>query len=386
MIDPAQSFSNALGQGLGIMKSFRDEARQDEDRAFAKQQALFDQNMKERQFALLQRGDDREQARFNEDMAPERVALRGQKAKADADLSTAQARDAGVLADNRKRMIDTDISVSLSNARSNRISAGAAALNARTNAGELGLKQQMYRDQRNDAAYQRSMQGAFAALAQASRTGDFTSITNNKHVAGAVFQMAGAVTQSKAVQEALQNPYGDWIKDPKKFADVANYARVAPVFTATVQKYGFGRDTKVTGFQHAVVKGPDGKPTSVVEMTLTGTRDGKKQTMKFNARPEQLFEPAAMASNIFGRIGRDPQSKARLAMAYGAADEQGFNTILNNEITMLEKQAKLLEGAKVGPQRQQYMAIQDRLQKLYAGDPLTAGELVFNRLGQIATR
>ena len=47
MIDPAQSFSNALNQGLGIMKSYRDEARRDEDRAFSKDMAIRAQNINE---------------------------------------------------------------------------------------------------------------------------------------------------------------------------------------------------------------------------------------------------------------------------------------------------------------------------------------------------
>jgi len=106
-IDPAQSFSNALGQGLGIMKSYRDETRLDEDRAFEKSMKLETQRQAQEQLNLLIKGDKREQMRFDEDMTPERVALRGRKAVADVNLTEAQATDAGILASKRGKMIDT---------------------------------------------------------------------------------------------------------------------------------------------------------------------------------------------------------------------------------------------------------------------------------------
>jgi hypothetical protein len=381
MIDPAQSFSNALGQGLGIMKSFRDEKRLDEDRAFTREQVAFDQNMKERQFKLMVNQDQRagaeetrNAAKFAEDMSPERVAARGRLLEGQADSATAQAKDATVLADNRQNIIDTDILVSKSNAQSNRISANASARNATTNAGELAFKQQVYNEERTQKNYLQSIQSAFPLITQPMTRENFAKIQGNPAAAAAVFQMAGAVSGSRAVEEALRNPSGDWINDPLKFKQVANFSRATPIFGRAVKDYGFGRDARLTGLRSF--------DRNNIELSITGTRNGRVETKKLYVRPNEIFEPAAVAANVFRGIDRDPQAKARLAQTYGVADKEGFNAIMSEELKMLEGRREILARSRMNANA--VKQIDATLERVNAGDPVVIGEIVFNRLAQIA--
>jgi hypothetical protein len=89
-----------------------------------------------------------------------------------------------------------------------------------------------------------------------------------------------------------------------------------------------------------------------------------------------------MATNVFRGIDRDPQAKARLAQVFGIADQKGFNDIMNEEVMLLESKRKLLERS--GMNEEAVQEIDATLLKLNNRDPVAIGELVFNRLAQIA--
>lgn len=168
-IDPAQSFSNALGQGLGIMKSYRDEARLDEDRSFEKSMKLETQRQAQEQLKLLIKDDVRKQGVYDEDMSPDRVALRGRQLLGTVNKTEAEARDAGVLADNRKRMIDTDIKVAEGNLGVNQYNARTSRMNANTSAGELGLRTRAYNDERADLIANKALQAGWQSISAAAK-------------------------------------------------------------------------------------------------------------------------------------------------------------------------------------------------------------------------
>jgi hypothetical protein len=186
--------------------------------------------------------------------------------------------------------------------------------------------------------------------------------------------MAGAVSGSRAVEEALRNPSGDWINDPLKFKQVANFSQSAPIFGRAVKDYGFGRDAKLTGLRFFDRKN--------IELTITGTRNGRVEAKKLYVSPNDLFEPAAMATNVFRGIDRDPQAKARLAQVFGIADEKGFNDIMNEEVALLKNKREILSRSSMTTDA--VKEIDATLLKLNNRDPVAIGELVFNRLAQIA--
>lgn len=373
-IDPAESFSKALGQGLSVFKGYRDEQRQDEDRAFAKQQALFDRQMKERMLKM-----DEETFGMRKDEFEYVKTRRPFKEKTEqAELDNVNLRNEGQRIQN-----EWTPKINAENIRSSRDASARGWRSLANEGARISLARQEYNDRRRDADRVKESNLGFAAMAQAFANpseSNLRRLYNNPSAARALTTFAAATTQSAAVQEAMRDPFGNWIRDPKKFADVTNYARVTPVFNATVQKYGFGRDTKVTGFRHVEVKGEDGKPKSVVEMTITGTRGGKRESMKTYARPDQLFETAGMAANIFGRIANDPVSKAKLGRLYGESDREGANRIIENEVDVIERKLKLLRPGSEDHKRLTFM-----LQNILDGNPETIGSVIFDRLGNIAT-
>lgn len=381
-IDPAQSFSNALGQGLGIMKSYRDEARQDE-------QTAFDRNMRERQYklqedqlGLLKNSDAREGEKFKIDYSETRVKAGDTLATAQADNAVNTAKDSGILASRRNEMIDTDIFTAKSNAQSSRISANASASNARTNAGQLGLATRQYNDTRADAARAKALRESFTFIAQGGNPEIAQKVVGNKVVAAGVMKMAAAAYQSPVIEEIMRDPYGNWINEGKKLAVAQRFATMAPVVQATAKAQGF----KPNGFRVTKIRGArandsQGRPQQIVELTFSGVKtNGKQATYTGFVPPQKLFEPAAMAGNIFGRIGSDPAAKQRLARMYAQADEEGFNGFLEAEVNRIDQTLKAYgNDAKYKGEAD---ALKMRRALIYQGDPNEQANVVFAGLGR----
>jgi hypothetical protein len=381
-IDPAQSFSNALGQGLGIMKSYRDEARQDE-------QTVFDRSMRERQaklqedqLGLLRNSDKREQDVFDFENSPEMRKLTTTGKIADTDFKVASAKEAGVKASRANEVIDTDIWATRTNAQSNMISAKASSANAGTNARRLNFDIGEANETRAERNRARALRESFTYIAQGDNPEIAKKIVGNKVVAASVMKMAAAAHQSPVLEEIMRDPYGNWINDGKKLGVAYNFAKVAPVVQATAKAQGFKPDGfKVTNIRGARAKDSDGKPQQIVEITFSGLKtNGKRGTYTGYVAPKELFEPSAMAGNIFGKIKNDPATKQRLARIYAQADEEGFNTFLADEVARIDQMLKAYGNDR------QYKAESDTLKMrralIYQGDPTEQANIVFDGLGR----
>lgn len=317
-IDPAQSFSNALGQGLGIMKSYRDEARLDEDRSFEKSMKLETQRQAQEQLKLLIKDDVRKQGVYDEDMSPDRVALRGRQLLGTVNKTEAEARDAGVLADNRKRMIDTDIKVAEGNLGVNQYNARTSRMNANTSAGELGLRTRAYNDERADLIANKALQAGWQSISAAAKNPtaeNMRSLMGNKIAGSALIKLASKAYDAPILEEIMQNPFGDWINSGKKLGVALRFARDTEVVNATVKAQGFDpKTTRATRFRGATQKDANGRPVQMVEVTLSGKdlKTGKNKTFTGYVKPQVLFESGAVAANVFKGINTDPILKVDL--------------------------------------------------------------------------
>jgi len=391
-IDPAQSFSNALGQGLGIMKSYRDETRLDEDRAFEKSMKLETQRQAQEQLNLLIKGDKREQMRFDEDMTPERVALRGRKAVADVNLTEAQATDAGILASKRGKMIDTDIKVALGNLDVNRYQAQTGRMNAVTSRGELGLRTRAYNDERADLIASKALQEAWKFVGAAGKDPtpeSMRSLMGNKIAGSQLIKLASKAYDAPVLEEIMQNPFGNWINDGKKLGVALRFARDTEVVNATVKAQGFDpKTTRATRFRGATQKDANGRPMQMVEVTLSGKdlKTGKNKTFTGLVKPETLFESGAVAANVFRGINNDPMLRGRVAQMYQATNEDSFYKILGYEASRLEKLIKNPQlGNKKYTEEQIIASAQNRLAALERGDPQITADTVFRYMGRIGS-
>lgn len=387
-IDPAQSFSNALGQGLGIMKSYRDEARGDEDRAFDKLMRERAYQLQEKTFDLAVRGDNREQGRYDFLNSPEMRGYETAAAKGDADFKTAAATEKGIQAKRADEVITTDINATNSNARSNRISANASATNAQTSRLNYNLNAQQYRDTRNDVANNKTLIQSLQALT--SFTGPNANpatakqIMNNGVVASNVIKMAALAADAPVMESILRNPYGNWINNVDSLRVARRFATFSPVVQATMKQQGFLQGTKITKFRGHTENNPQGKPQQLVELTFQGpTANGKTKTYVGYVRPEALFEPSAMATNLFSNIHKDPQSKQRLVQAFMMADEKGFNMVLNDEIQRIDGLISTYGSDR--KYRVEVASLIDKKSKLLNGDAATAADVVFSSLGRIGS-
>jgi hypothetical protein len=387
-IDPAQSFSTALNQGLGIMKSYRDEERGDEDRTFDKMMRERAYQLQEKTYDLALAGNKREQDRFDFLNSPVMRGYETTAAKGDADFKTASAKEAGVKADRANDIIDADINATNSNATSNRISANASASNAVTNRLNYGLNRQQYTDTRSDAVGSRTLIESLKALT--SFTGPNANpaaakkIMGNGVVASQVIKMAALASDVPLMESILKNPYGNWINNVDSLRAARRFATFAPVVKATMQQQGFLQGTKIIKFRGHTENNRQGKPQQLVELTFQGpTAGGKIKTYVGYVRPEKLFEPAAMATNLFSNVSRDPVAKQKLVQAFAMSDEKGFNMVLNNEVQRIDGLISTYGSDR--KYRMEVASLRDRKSKLLNGDAATAADVVFSSLGRIGS-
>lgn len=387
-IDPAQSFSNALGQGLGIMKSYRDEARGDEDRTFDKMMRERAYQLQEKTYDLASAANTREQGRYDFLNSPEMRGYETTAAKGDADFKTAQALDAGILAKARPQIIQSELTQNDRQGRASLMSAGAAVSNARTNAGQLSLETRRYNDGRNDVTNNKTLIQSLQALT--SFTGPNANpaaakqIMGNGVVASNVIKLAALASDAPVMESILRNPYGNWINEGKSLGVAKRFATFAPVVKATMRQQGFLQGTKITNIRGHTEKDPQGRPQQLVELTFKGpTAGGKTKTYTGYVRPEKLFEPAAMASNLFGNVNRDPVAKQRLVRAFMMADEKGFNMVLNDEVQRIDGLISTYGSDR--RYRVEVASLIDKKSKLLNGDAATAADVVFSSLGRIGS-
>jgi hypothetical protein len=310
---------------------------------------------------------------------------------ASALLTEAQAKDAGILADNRQDTIDTDKKVALGGLAVQQTNAGSQRMNAITSRGELSLRTRMYNDELEDKIADRALQDVWKFIGTTGKNPtpeNMRSLMGNKIAGSALIKLASRAYDSPVIEEIMQNPYGDWMNSGKKLGVALRFARDTEVIDATVRAQGFKPSkTKATKFQAVPKKGPNGQPMIAVTLSGPDVRTGKNKTFTGLVKPETLFESGAVAANVFRGINNDPMLRGRMVQMYQATQEDRYYKILGYEANRLEKiiknpQSLVREGAT---EEQIVASAQKRLAALESGDPNITADTVFKYMGRIGS-
>ena len=373
-IDPAESFSRALGQGLATFKSYRDEARQDEDRAFNKKMAMRLDDRSERQmqisegtFAMAKENND-----YNKSRRP------FQEKVDQANLTGLELGNEGKRIDNEWQPKLNKETIRSSQDASAR---GWAGINIQR--GELALRRAAFsaeQAQRESQDFMRNFVGGVSS-------GNVDAATRNPKMATkTVMAMAGLAYGSPVLGEALQNPFGAWRNDPKKVDALMPFADLSGLTQGTAKAKGFGRDVRIVDMEATKVRTGDGKEVPGFRFVFEGTnkRTGKRERFDAYQNAQQFLDKAGAYKAVFGSINNRKDAQARLAFAFGAANRQEFDDIMEYEVAKRERAVKQLEGTAGIQNRSQAAALRAELDKIYNGDAETIGSIVFKRLGQAA--
>lgn len=388
-IDPAQSFSNALNQGLGIMKSYRDEARLDEDRSF-------DRMMKERNDARAQtatdimvKTDQREGDKHKEwlEGAGDRkratqLSLEG----SEISNKTAQKNFEWIDPINQDTLLNnkTDRAYKMGSLRNDTVRVGIASR-------QQALAEKAAADERDRQDTMKHLRGLVSAI----QNNDWSGISNNPKAASKVTQFAALAVNSPALAEAIQNPFGNWRNDPNKVNQVLPFAQINIGKTAQNRGYD-SKGARVVQMTTEKRKNAQGKEEVAFKFGIEGVnkKTGKKEIFWAYQKPEVLLDRAAVFQKTFGAINRDPRARVGLARAYEAADPDGFEMIMEQEYGKRQQRAELIKSqmgaGMVNPQAKRQL--QAQLSQLYGEmdamqqrDPAFMTNLVFNSLGRIGS-
>lgn len=371
-IDPAESFSRALGQGLATFKSYRDEARQDEDRDFNKKMALRLDERSERQLAISEGTFD--MAKENNEYAKSRRPF---QEKVD------QANLTGLELGNEGKRIDNEWQPKLNaeNIRSSRDASARGWAGINIQRGELALRQQAFRAEQA----QNDQSNFLRSFVSGVSSGDMSAVTRNPGAATkTVVTMASLAYGSPVLSEALQNPFGAWRNDPKKVDQLMPFADLSGLTGGTARQRGYGRDTRVVDMEATKVKTPDGKVVPGFRFVFEGTntKTGKRERFDAYQNAEKFLDKAHAYQSVFGSIGNRKDAQARLAYAFGSANPKEFDEIVRYEVDKRERAIKQLESTAGPKNRAMAAQLKAELNQIYDGDPETVGSIVFKRLGQ----
>jgi hypothetical protein len=296
-IDPAQSFSNALGQGLGIMKSYRDEARQDEDRLFAKTVALAAEKRADKSLELQVNQD----ARLADEFGFQQKRRPNILKQDDQAVELGGLNIAGVKIDNEWKPKINQANVNQSNASADSSRASAAQSRVQTRV----LLNQDYRAGQdwNDA---RAANGMVNYL-----LGKTSSLPANVGgMRNTPLGFAGIIGAAPKVLSVLQNPtQTSWMSDPQLKAQVMTFAgRGAD--SALEEKYKWRK-----GSGGMVDLAPAGKGRIKALFVGVDAKTGR-QTQKWVERDAgQLFEQANVRARHLGVMGSNPQVRRNFVAA-----------------------------------------------------------------------
>lgn len=333
-IDPAESFSRALGQGLATFKSYRDEARQDEDRAFAKQIALAAEDRAKRQMTMseTEHGWRGEQQKEWVDNAPFR------KKATEQGIELTEEQIKGAKTDNiwKPKKYAAEIRQSDASAAASYASADYSRAGAARQRGEERRAQIEFNDGRGPAkAFQNWLIGNGPAP-DLSGGAKYTP-----------FGFAGHVGAVPTVLSVLQNPTDPkWMSNPQVKAQVMAFAGTGA--DATLEKK-YGWKPYSAGMVDVAPAG-NGRVKALF-MGIDG-KTGRQTQAWVESDAGKFFEQANVRARMLGRIGNDPAVRRQyveaLARDPNYKDDYKQLTGRATEVLSIER-AALVDKLKKAP-------------------------------------
>jgi len=353
MIDPAQSFSQALGQGLGIIKSYRDEARQDEDRAFAKDLAIRNQNItEERNLRDRERfGWDTENRRYDvETLRPLRergLIATTQGAETNLEMAKLEAEDLPNEINRRAERHTSDI-------ESARTSRAATRQGVRQAAQRFNWEAQ----DRKALEEARSFRAWYT-----SESPDAPDLSGTPW---SPLNFMGSLSNGRRVADIFSS--SSWLQGSSTEDRRAMAAFATPVRGGFEQRYGMvPNSSSMIDFKQV---GDKISPLVAGISSKTG-----KLVYKWGKPQEanRLFSKAAARSQAQRAIAEDPQAQIRLTQMWAQDDPRGFQAARQQAEASAERNISALKVAaeKRGAKPEDITAYQEALRN-YDGAVLQA--------------
>ena len=330
-IDPAQSFSNALGQGLGIMKSYRDEARDEEEMAFSRQlrekaDKRLDTELGMREKELGMRTDEHSQQmkigantlRLNEEYwSPAQVEARKQMQT--FELSTAKSNSEVAAINAKYADRDKQMDLRYKGAQIGQIQAQAGAYNrSNRDGGGGGLSRENQ---------------AFMIYAAKRARGEVAPPSVTALIGRRQAQEAALVIGAPDFAAALQDPFGEWRKDPKVLRKILPYAGLS------IQK-----TEQAKGYKNSTVVGMDINPKNKNEFIITfsgvNAKTGKKETYTGRQDVDTFLGKGSGYASVFNQIANSNEAKADIAKQFIASQPVQAREIIDSEISFVEQRMK----------------------------------------------
>jgi hypothetical protein len=338
-IDPAESFSRALGQGLGVFKSYRDEARLDEDRARREEDRQLNRRL------LLEN-----EARVKNDFDYQ-VGRRGTQDKLD-DQAVRQGENALTIQEQQIERGAFDIG-NMEKDREFRMSQAAAQTRASETSANASMMNAVTNRRQVDAEIEsRQMRQSFSQLIYSLRSGDYSGIAGNSGAALGALELAAAANGAPALMEAMENPYGDWQDDPEKRRQVFSFWGSGRSMPRLEGNLGFGSGTVRI---ERVAEDPNNPNRARVTFSGVDTRDGSSKGQRVErdgfVSTDKLFERGNVSARIFRQISNDPNAIQSLVASYAAADPQSYRALVDREIENREAMIDEMYTTNVGGRR-----------------------------------
>ena len=331
MADLAESFSNALGQGLGIMKSYRDEARDEEEMAFSRQlrekaDKRLDVELGMREKELGMRTDEHGQQmkigantlRLNEEYwDPTQVEARRQAQQ--YELSTAKSNSEIAAINAKYADRDKQMDLRFKGAQIGQIQAQAGAYNRSNRDGSGG-------------GLSRENQ-AFMVYAAKRARGEVAPPSVTALIGRKQAQEAALVIGAKDFAAALQDPFGAWRNDPKALRKILPYAGL-----------GIRETEQAKGYKNSTVVGMDLNPKNKNEFIITfsgvNAKTGKKETYTGRQDVDTFLGKGSGYANVFNQIANSNEAKADIAKQFIASQPVQAREIIDSEINFVEQRMK----------------------------------------------
>ena len=364
--DPAQSFSNALGQGLGIMKSYRDEARLDEETTFNRKLALSAE--------ARAQGAETRAVQNQEILLEENRYQIGRRPKKE-EIEQTQLEGFKLNNEGQKQQNEWYPKIQAENIRSSKDTSARGWAQVGLERDRVNLARQQARSEQED----RDSRNAFRMLVSAVQTSDFNAIANNPKTGSAVLRMAGAAAGAPALLAAMQDPTGSWLRDPKQKRAVLNVAAI-----------DLGKTADGLGFRRGSVSIADIRPSKTkgkLEMDFVGVnpKTGKLEKRVGNMDAARLFDKTAVFANTMNKITNDPQARSSLVSAFRSSEPDIYKDMVSFEISRRESAIKGLKDRTIKVANPQaYMAeLQREVTLLQNNDSNTIGSIIFPRMQKV---
>jgi hypothetical protein len=334
-IDPAQSFSNALGQGLGIMKSYRDEARDEEEMAFSRQlrekaDKRLDVELGMREKELGMRTDEHSQQmkigantlRVNEEYwSPAQVEYRQQMQA--LELSTAKSTSEVATINAKYAERDKQMDLRYKGAQIGQIQAQTGAYNrSNRGGGSDGSGGGLSRENQ-----------AFMIYAAKRARGEVAPPSVTALIGRRQAQEAALVIGAPDFARALQDPFGEWRKDPKVLRKILPYAGLS--IQKTEQKKGYKNSTVV-----GMDINPKNKNEFIITFSGVNAKTGKKETYTGRQDVDTFLGKGSGYASVFNQIANSNEAKADIAKQFIASQPVQAREIIESEISFVEQRMK----------------------------------------------